>query len=215
MVRAYTSEKNEGQAAMSDAVTPSEEEIPDLHWVQEARQGDLEAFDYLMSKYQSRIYALLYNMTSNKEDAEDLLQDVFLKVYKALPKFKGNSSFYTWIYRIGVNTAINYVKKRKRKQGLSLDHLDLGLERDPALVQMASLETPDRNLGLKELQLKLNTALQTLSEKHRSVVVMHDIQGLPHHEIGEILGVSSGTVRSRLFYARQQLQSQLTELPSS
>ncbi|MDF3127883.1 sigma-70 family RNA polymerase sigma factor [Kiritimatiellaeota bacterium B1221] len=200
---------------MKETPDTIEEEIPDSHWVQEARQGDLQAFDYLMSKYQGRIYALLYNMTSNKEDAEDLLQDVFLKAYKALPKFKAQSSFYTWIYRIGVNTAITYVKKRKKKQGLSLDHLDLGLERDPALVQMASQESPDRNLGLKELQIKLNKALQTLSEKHRTVVVLHDIQGLPHHEIGKILGVSSGTVRSRLFYARQQLQSLLTDLPTS
>lgn len=192
-----------------------QEDIPDSHWVQEARQGDLQAFDYLMSKYSGRIYALLYNMTSNKEDAEDLLQEVFLKAYKALPKFKEKSSFYTWVYRIGVNTAINYVKKRKKKQGLSLDHLDLGLERDPALVQMASQETPDRNLNLKELQKKLNSALQTLSENHRTVVVLHDIQGLPHHEIGKILGVSSGTVRSRLFYARQQLQAQLTNFPDS
>lgn len=199
-----------------DADKMTGEEIPDDIQVQNARQGDLQAYDYLMSKYQSRIYALLYNMTSNKEDAEDLLQDVFLKGYKALPKFKGQSSFYTWIYRIGVNTAINFVKKRKRTQGLSLDHLDLGIERDPALVQMASQESPDRNLGLKELQIKLNKALQTLSEKHRMVVILHDVQGLPHHEIGKILGVSSGTVRSRLFYARQQLQAQLTEtnLPS-
>ncbi|MGA0334031.1 MAG: sigma-70 family RNA polymerase sigma factor [Kiritimatiellia bacterium] len=200
---------------MKDPNPEVQEEIPDSHWVQEARQGDLSAFDYLMSKYQSRIYALLYNMTSNREDAEDLLQDVFLKAYKALPKFKGNSSFYTWVYRIAVNTAINYVRKRKRKQGLSLDHLDLGLERDPALVQLASQETPDRNLDLKDLQKKLKAALQTLSEKHRMVVVLHDIQGLPHREIGKILGVSSGTVRSRLFYARQQLQAQLTDLPYS
>lgn len=199
-----------------DADKMTGEEIPDDIHVQNARQGDLQAYDYLMSKFQGRIYALLYNMTSNKEDAEDLLQDVFLKGYKALPKFKGQSSFYTWIYRIAVNTAINFVKKRKRTQGLSLDHLDLGIERDPALVQMASQESPDRNLGLKELQIKLNKALQTLSEKHRMVVILHDVQGLPHHEIGKILGVSSGTVRSRLFYARQQLQAQLTEtnLPS-
>lgn len=199
---------------MSEPSARPKDEIPDEHWVQEARQGDLQAFDYLMGKYQSRIYALLYNMTSNKEDAEDLLQEVFLKAYKALPRFKGKSSFYTWIYRIGVNTAINYVKKRKKRQGLSLDHLDLAVERDPALVQLASQETPDRNLGLKELQKKLNSALQTLSEKHRTVVIMHDIQGMPHHEIGEILGISSGTVRSRLFYARQQLQSQLTDISS-
>jgi len=154
----------------------------------------------------------LYNMTSNREDAEDLVQEVFLKAYEALPRFKGKSSFYTWVYRIAVNRAINFVKKRKRRAGLSLDDVDLALERDPALVQLAGSDTPERGLQLNELQEKLNKALQTLSEKHRTVVVMHDIQGIPHHEIGEILGCSAGTVRSRLFYARQQLQAQLSDL---
>ncbi len=180
--------------------------------IQQARRGDLKAFDRLVGEYQDRIYGLLYNMTSNREDAEDLVQEVFLKAYEALPRFKGKSSFYTWVYRIAVNRAINFVKKRKRRAGLSLDDVDLAIERDPALVQLAGAETPDRGMRLNELQEKLNKALQTLSEKHRTVVVMHDIQGIPHHEIGEILGCSAGTVRSRLFYARQQLQAQLSDL---
>lgn len=184
----------------------SEEEL-----VFRAQQGNAAAFDRLMREYQSRIYALLYNMTSNREDAEDLLQEVFLKAFQALPKFRGGSSFYTWIYRIAVNRAINFVKKRKRRRGFSLDDVDLGMERDPALVEMSAQDTPLREAKLKELQEKLNEALQTLSEKHRTVVVLHDIQGLPHHEIGKILGCSAGTVRSRLFYARQQLQAQLTD----
>jgi len=180
--------------------------------IQRSRRGDLKAFDLLVAAYQDRIYGLLYNMTSNREDAEDLVQEVFLKAYEALPRFKGKSSFYTWVYRIAVNRAINFVKKRKRRAGLSLDDVDLALERDPALVQLAGSDTPERGLQLNELQEKLNKALQTLSEKHRTVVVMHDIQGIPHHEIGEILGCSAGTVRSRLFYARQQLQAQLSDL---
>jgi len=189
------------------ADTPSEEE-----WVFRAQQGDAKAYDRLVREYQGRIYALLYNMTGNREDAEDLVQDVFLKGFRALPKFKGKSSFYTWIYRIAVNRAINFVKKRKRKRAYSLDDMDLGIERDPALVDLSGSETPDRGVRLKELQEKLNEALQTLSEKHRTVVVMHDIQGMPHHEIGKILGCSAGTVRSRLFYARRQLQAQLTDI---
>jgi len=188
-------------------------EVSDQELVLRAQQHDRKAFDILMERYQGRIYALLYHMTSNKQDAEDLLQDVFLKAFKALPKFKGNSSFYTWVYRIGVNSAINFTKKRKRKQAMSLDDLDMRIEHDPALVQMSSQDTPDRSLNLKDLQIKLNAALQTLSENHRTVVVMHDVQGLPHHEIGKVLGVSSGTVRSRLFYARRQLQAELSELP--
>ncbi|MCC5848412.1 MAG: sigma-70 family RNA polymerase sigma factor [Verrucomicrobia bacterium] len=196
---------------MSD-VEKTEEEIPEKVLVQRAREGDVEAFEVLMRRYHGRIYALLYNMTSNKEDAEDLLQEVFLKAYQALPKFKGQSSFYTWVYRIGVNRAINYVKKRKRRTALSLDNVDLGIERDPALVEMASGDSPHRQANLKELQEKLNNALQTLSEKHRIVVVMHDIEGVPHNEIAEYVGCSPGTVRSRLFYARQQLQAELADL---
>jgi len=193
----------------SDYEAMSEEEV-----ILRAQRGDNQAFDHLMQGVQGRIYALLYNMTSSKEDAEDLLQDVFIKAHKALPKFKGNSSFYTWVYRIGVNRAINFVKRRKKRQGLSLDDLDLGIERDPALVDMANSETPDRAIRLKELQEKLNVALQSLSEKHRTVVIMHDIQGMPHHEIAEVLGCSSGTVRSRLFYARRELQAILSETSS-
>ena len=180
--------------------------------VARAREGDAAAFDELMREHHGRIYALLYNMTSNKEDAEDLLQEVFLKAWQALPKFKGQSSFYTWVYRIGVNRAINYVRKRKRRRGLSLDDVDLGMERDPALVEMASSSTPVRETRLKEIQEKLNEALQVLSEKHRAVVIMHDIEGMPHNRIAEILDCSAGTVRSRLFYARQQLQAELSNL---
>jgi RNA polymerase sigma-70 factor (ECF subfamily) len=199
-------------------MTPSQEEhpdpIPEQEWILRAQRGDMKAFDHLMTGVQGRIYGLLYNMTSNKEDAEDLLQEVFIKAHQALPKFRGQSSFYTWVYRIAVNRAINYVKKRKKRQGLSLDDLDLGIERDPALVDMANVETPERQVRLKELQESLNKALQTLSEKHRTVVIMHDIQGMPHHEIAEILGCSSGTVRSRLFYARRELQAHLSETTS-
>lgn len=177
-----------------------------------AQAGDVHAFDELLQRVHSRIYALLYHMTSNKEDAEDLLQEVFMKAYESLPKFRGHSSFYTWVYRIGVNKAINFVKKRKRKAALSLDHVDLGVERDPAFVALVSGDTPFRQTNLNELQKKLNEALQTLSEKHRIVVVMHDIQGIPHNEIADMLDCSPGTVRSRLFYARQQLQAELSDL---
>ncbi len=191
---------------------PETPDVPDTELVRLSQQGDVRAFDELMQRYHSRIYALLYNMTSNREDAEDLIQEVFLKAYKALPKFKGQSSFYTWVYRIAVNRAINYVKKRKRRQALSLDDVDLGLERDEFLVEMSSRSTPFRDAKLTELQQKLNEALQTLSEKHRAVVIMHDIEGIQHNEIGEIIGCSAGTVRSRLFYARKQLQAHLSDL---
>lgn len=183
----------------------------DVELVARARQQDVEAYNELIRRYHPRIYALLYNMTSNREDAEDLAQDVFFRAYKALPRFKGDSSFYTWTYRIAVNRAISFLKTRKKRAGLSLDDVDGGVERDPAYVELSSQDTPFREATISEIQEKLNKALQTLSENHRTVVVMHDIQGIPHDEIAKTLGISSGTVRSRLFYARKLLQVELAE----
>jgi RNA polymerase sigma-70 factor (ECF subfamily) len=150
-------------------------------------------------------------MTSNKEDAEDLVQDVFIKAFNSLHQFQGTSSFYTWIYRIAINRTINFLKKRKKGFALSLNDVDEGVERDPAYVELSSRESPIRDASLAELQEKLNKALLTLSEKHRAVVVLHDIQGIPHDEIARMTGSSEGTVRSRLFYARQRLQAELAE----
>ena len=165
----------------------------------------------LVARYQGKIYGLIYNMTSNNQDTEDLVQEVFVKAYDALERFQGKSAFYTWLYRIAVNRTINFVKKRKRKSTLSLDDMDLGVENDALVVELAAKESPRRDLALSELQEKLNEALQTLSEKHRAVVVLHDIQGVPHEEIAQMLGCSCGTVRSRLFYARRRLQVELSE----
>ena len=157
------------------------------------------------------IYGLTYNMTSNREDAEDLTQEVFVKAFEALPRFKGNSSFYTWLYRIAVNKTINYRKKRNRKRALSLDQFDQEIKMDDTYHELTAKGSPLRSISLSELQEKLNEALQKLSEKHRTVVVMHDMQGIPHEEIAKVVKASVGTVRSRLFYARRQMQAELTE----
>ncbi len=176
-----------------------------------ARQGRHEAFDELVRRYQAKIYATVYHMTSNKADAEDIVQQAFIKSYRSLKRFQGKSSFYTWVYRIAVNTAINFLKKNKRRAAMSLDDMDQHVELDPDYVELSSRSSPLRETSLEELKEKLNKALLTLSEKHRTVVVLHDIQGLPHDEIAGITGCSPGTVRSRLFYARRQLQVQLQE----
>ena len=194
-----------------DPVVNEADEVADRDLVARARGRDMAAYDELIRRYQRKIYQLVYNMTSNREDAEDLVQDVFVKAYSALERFKGDSSFYTWIYRIAVNRAINYLKKRKRNTAMSLDDIDQGVERDPNFVALQSRESPVRDATLSELQKKLNEALQALSENHRAVVVLHDIQGIQHDEIARMLKCSPGTVRSRLFYARQELQKQLTE----
>jgi len=185
--------------------------LPDGDLVFKAQQGDLQAFDQLVERYHGKIYGLTYNMTSNREDAEDLTQEVFVKAFNALPRFKGKSSFYTWVYRIAVNKTINYRKKRNRKRALSLDQFDQEIKTDDTYHDLTAKGSPLRNLSLTELQKKLNEALQSLSEKHRTVVVMHDMQGIPHEEIAKVVGASVGTVRSRLFYARRQMQAELTE----
>jgi RNA polymerase sigma-70 factor (ECF subfamily) len=184
---------------------------PDDELVLKAQQGDVHAFDVLVERYHGKIYGLTYNMTSNREDAEDLTQEVFVKAFEALPRFRGKSSFYTWLYRIAVNKTINYRKKRNRKRALSLDQFDQEIKLDGAYHDLTTKGSPLRNMSLTELQIKLNEALQNLSEKHRTVVVMHDMQGIPHDEIAKVVGASVGTVRSRLFYARRQMQAELSE----
>ena len=179
--------------------------------VRRAQQGDLAAYDELVRRYQERIYATLYHMTSNHEDANDLAQEAFIKGYQAIKSFKGGSSFYTWVYRIAVNKTLNFLNSRKNRQGMSLNDLDLDVEKDPDLVALISDKTPRRDAVLAELQKKLNEAMLKLSEQHRLVVTLHDVQGLAHEEIAEIVECNTGTVRSRLFYARQQLQGFLAD----
>ena len=187
------------------------EGVEDLTLVHHAQHGDVASYDELVHRYQERIYATVYHMTSNHEDANDLVQDTFIKAYRALKTFKGDSSFYTWVYRIAVNKTINFLKQRKNRLHMSLNDVDFNAEKDPDLVALVSEKTPRRDLNLSELQDKLNAAMQKLSEHHRMVVTLHDIQGLSHEEIGAIMDCNVGTVRSRLFYARQQLQAYLSD----
>ncbi|HTY86423.1 MAG TPA: sigma-70 family RNA polymerase sigma factor [Candidatus Acidoferrum sp.] len=191
----------------SETPAPVEEEA----LVRKARHGDLEAYDELVRRYQERIYGTIYHMTANHEDANDLAQESFIKAFQALKSFKGGSSFYTWLYRIAVNKTINFLKQRKNRIQMSLNDLDFNAEHDPDLVALISEKTPHRDVNLSELQEKLNEALLKLSEPHRLVVVLHDVQGMAHDEIAKVMDCNIGTVRSRLFYARQQLQALLSD----
>jgi len=183
----------------------------DRQLVRRVQAGEYSAFDALVQKYQERVYNTVYHMTSNHEDANDLTQEAFIKAHKAINSFKGDSSFFTWIYRIAVNKTINFLKTRKNKIHLSLNDLDFNAEHDPEIVAFVSENTPRRDLNLSELQEKLNEAMQKLSDTHRLVVTLHDVQGLSHEEISKIMDCNTGTVRSRLFYARQQLQGFLSD----
>ena len=183
----------------------------DSKLVARTQDGDSAAFDQLVVKYTPRLYGLVYNMTSNHEDTNDLLQDIFAKAYKAIRGFRGKSSFYTWIHSIGVNMTLNFLKKRSRRYHLSLDDMDGAVQNDKEFLELTASSSPVREADLGELQLRLNEAMMKLSEEHRAVVTMFHIQGMPHAEISKILSVSEGTVRSRLFYANRQLQNYLDE----
>jgi RNA polymerase sigma factor (sigma-70 family) len=186
----------------------------DQELVRRTQEGDPAAFDELIVKYTTRLYGLVYNMTSNHEDTNDLLQDIFSKAYRSIRNFRGNSSFYTWIHSISVNMTINFLKKRNRRRHPSLNDPDSSIENDPDFIEATSKNDPTREISLHELQKKLNAAMQKLSHDHRTVVTMFDIQGMPHAEIAKVLSVSEGTVRSRLFYAHRQLQNLLHEFRS-
>ncbi|HWY52147.1 MAG TPA: sigma-70 family RNA polymerase sigma factor [Chthoniobacterales bacterium] len=183
----------------------------DQQLVARTQEGDASAFDQLVVKYTPRLYGLVYNMTSNHEDTNDLLQDIFAKAYKAIRGFRGKSSFYTWIHSIAVNMTLNFLKKRGRRFQLSLDDVDSSIQSDKEFLEATASSSPVREADLSELQKRLNEAMMKLSDEHRAVVTMFHIQGMPHAEISKILRVSEGTVRSRLFYANRQLQNYLDE----
>lgn len=193
---------------------PEPLQIDDQELVGRTQGGDPAAFDELIIKYTPRLYGLVYNMTSNHEDTDDLLQDIFSKAYRSIRGFRGNSSFYTWIHSISVNMTINFLKKRSRRRHPSLNDPDSNIENDPDFIEATSKNEPTKEISIHELQKKLNDAMQKLSHDHRTVVTMFDIQGIPHAEIAKILSISEGTVRSRLFYAHRQLQNSLHEFRS-
>ncbi|RYD37570.1 MAG: sigma-70 family RNA polymerase sigma factor [Verrucomicrobiaceae bacterium] len=194
---------------MADAALTDKQE--DRVLVERAQEGDCAAFDTLVLKYSPRLHSLIYHMTSHREDTHDLLQEVFARAFRNLRSFRGQSGFYTWIYTIAVNLTLNFLKKRNRRHSISLDDIDSGVQNDGEFLELTATSDPVRETGLRELQRHLNEALQKLSEDHRAVVTMFDIQGMPHADISRILGVSEGTVRSRLHYAHKQLQSLLSD----
>jgi RNA polymerase sigma-70 factor (ECF subfamily) len=197
---------------MTDKPSPEKRpELSDLDLIRRARLEDTSAYEELVRRYYSKIYGLVYGMLSNREDAEDVTQDVFVKAWKALGNFREQSGFYTWIYRIAVNRTINYRKRRNRRRTVDFEDFDPDIKQAESYKEFSSKGSVLRKMNLSEFQKKMNEALMTLSDKHRAAVIMHDVQGMSHAEIAKVLGCSEGTARSRLFYARKQLQTELAE----
>ena len=182
----------------------------DLTVVRRVQGGDVAAFDQLVAKYRERVVGIVYNMTSNREDAADLAQDAFIKAFQSIHRFQGQASFFTWLYRIAVNSTMSHLRKNRLRSFFSLEGISGD---DPVARDVIDALTDKTGVGrsafISELQEKLNDAMQKLSINHRTVVTLFEIDGLSHQEIAEVMDCSVGTVRSRLHYAKQLLQAEL------
>lgn len=182
----------------------------DVDIVRRVQGGDVAAFDALINKYRERVYGVVYHLTSNREDAADLTQDAFIKAFQSIQRFGGQSSFFTWLYRIAVNSTLSHLRKARLRSFFSLDRIDSD---EPVSKEVIDALTDkrggERDAYVRELQEKLNAAMLKLSIKHRTVVTLFEIDGLSHQEIAEVMDCSVGTVRSRLHYAKQLLQAEL------
>lgn len=182
--------------------------------VERAKRGDVEAFEQLISQYQRKVYNQAYRLTGNYEDASDIAQEAFLRVYSSLPEFRGDSSFATWLNRIVGNACLDELRKRKRQRVASLDEpvfTDEG-EMDRQLAVADTADGPEQALERVEVQRAVQQSIHALDEEYRVVVVMRDLQGYSYNEIADMLGINLGTVKSRLNRARAALQKKLADL---
>ncbi len=183
--------------------------IADRVLVERTQGGDPTAFDELVRRYQPRLLGMLYNMTNNQTDAWDLAMETFEKAYKSIHTFRLDSEFFTWLYRIGFNLTVNFLKRNKHRHNLSMDDEDFDLQNRSEFIDASASGDAERQTRLAELKNKLNESMMKLSDQHRAVVTLFDVQGLSHLEISKIMNCKEETVRSRLFYAHKQLQKYL------
>jgi RNA polymerase sigma factor (sigma-70 family) len=181
----------------------------DFSVVKQVQAGDVAAFDGLIRKYRERVFGVVYNLTANREDASDLTQDAFIKAFQSINRFQGHCSFFTWLYKIAVNTTLSHLRKNRLRTFFSLEKLSEDGIHGQLVDQLTDKKGADRDAHLRELQEKLNEALQKLSIPHRTVITLFEIDGLSHSEIADVMACSEGTVRSRLHYAKQFLQGEL------
>ncbi|MBQ8507952.1 MAG: sigma-70 family RNA polymerase sigma factor [Clostridia bacterium] len=176
--------------------------------IERASGGDPSAFNQLMAAHEKRMYAVALRMFSNREDAQDCLQEAMLRVYRSIGGFKGQSSFSTWVYRITMNTCLDELRRKKNKQNTSLDGLlDMGWS------PTDEGDVPEKHAVRSELRREIRSAIRELPEDMRSAVVLRDIQGFSYDEIAQMLEVNVGTIKSRISRAREKLRGKLQEKP--
>jgi RNA polymerase sigma-70 factor, ECF subfamily len=207
---------NQGRARpkMDTEATAAKADVPELDLVRQAQAGDTEAFDQLVSRFRTRVFGMIYNMVHNEQDAWDLAQDSFLKAWKSIARFRGQSSFYTWMYRIVMNVTIDALRKKQVKGSGAEFNDEVQLkEIEPASRTVPHGDAlPHERMEHKEIRGRIDAAIAQLSPEHRAVILMKEIEDMQYHEIAESLGCSIGTVMSRLFYARKKLQNLLRDV---
>ena len=207
---------NRGRARpkMDTEATAAEADVPELDLVRQAQAGNTEAFDQLVSRFRTRVFGMIYNMVHNEQDAWDLAQDSFLKAWKSIARFRGQSSFYTWMYRIVMNVTIDALRKKQVKGSGAEFNDEVQLkEIEPASRTVPHADAlPHERMEQKEIRGRIDAAIAQLSPEHRAVILMKEIEDMQYHEIAESLGCSIGTVMSRLFYARKKLQNLLRDV---
>lgn len=185
----------------------------DRELVGKAATGDKESFRLLVERYEQRARRVAYEVVLNTEDAEDVVQEAFVKAYLSMKNFRGDSSFYTWIYRIVYNVAIDFKRKISRERRFGANGAQNNNGNGTAVVEsVPSFITPQYELERKEYARRIQEALSGLSEEHRTVMLLREVDGMRYEQIAEVVGVSKGTVMSRLHYARKRVQESLKDL---
>jgi RNA polymerase sigma-70 factor (ECF subfamily) len=199
---------------MHTEATPAEADVSELDLVKHSQAGSTEAFDQLVTRYRTRVFGMIYNMVHNEQDAWDLAQDSFVKAWKSIGRFRGQSSFYTWIYRIIMNVTIDWLRKKQVKgAGAEFDDAIRLREINPASRTVPKAEAlPQERMEQREIRQRIDAAIAQLTPEHRAVILMKEIEDMQYHEIAEALECSIGTVMSRLFYARKKLQNLLRDV---
>ena len=175
------------------------------------KNGDPTAYQGLVEKYQNRVYHLVYGMVRNREDAADITQDAFVKAYQKIDSFRLESSFYTWLYRIAMNLAIDFLRKRKRRGTSEFDESVAARDGDGSIAESHNRSSPRKALERKQLYKQIMDALETLPADQKQVILLREVEGLSYKEISDIMGIPEGTVMSRLFYARKKMQKLLRD----
>jgi RNA polymerase sigma-70 factor (ECF subfamily) len=186
-------------------------EASDLSLVQRVQRGDRGAFDVLVLKYQHKVVKLVLRYVRNPAEAEDVAQEAFIKAYRALPKFRGDSAFYTWLYRIAINTAKNAAASRSRSP------IEYELDRDgeesyDVQARMKDTATPEALAMTEEIRSTVNAAIEALPEDLRTAIVLRELEGLSYEEIAAAMDCPVGTVRSRIFRAREAIDARLKDV---